>query len=252
VRKLLYWYVPVGAALIAAAVFADGFYSFVRGNIGTAVNVGLPSQPAAAQAPRDTVVPVILGDSLARGTGDQSGLGIGGRFVENLRRRQIKSKNITNLGINGARTADLLQQLDHPNVRVVLAESNAIIISIGGNDLWGDNMRNAPMRDPEPVMNEVLDRVEKVVHIVRKANPNARVYVVGLYNPFVTQPFGAVITPLVTRWNAKLIDRFAADRNLAVVETTDVFNWRDRLSFDRFHPNDEGYEIIARRIADTF
>src|SRR5438132_14240030 len=88
VRRFLYWYVPVAAALIAAAVFADGFYSYIRGDVGAAVNVlSAPRMASAvAAAPRAVIMPIILGDSLARGTGDDSGLGIGGRVVENLRR----------------------------------------------------------------------------------------------------------------------------------------------------------------------
>ena len=37
IRMWLLWYVPVSIALLAATIFAAGFYSFVRGNIGEAV-----------------------------------------------------------------------------------------------------------------------------------------------------------------------------------------------------------------------
>jgi hypothetical protein len=168
-RRVLFWYVPIGAALIAAAVFADGFYSFMRGDTGTAVNVVPPR--AQATAPRNTIAPLVVGDSLARGTGDESGLGIGGRLVDELKRRRIPTKNAVNLAINGARTADLLQQLDSRNVRVLIGQANVIIVSIGGNDLWGDNWRNVMPRDPEVVMDAVLDRMERVVKVVSLANP---------------------------------------------------------------------------------
>jgi lysophospholipase L1-like esterase len=250
-RRLLFWYVPIGAALLATVVFAFGFYSYLKGDTGTPVNFA-SSPPATATAPPGIIVPIILGDSLARGTGDESGLGIGGRLVEELRRRGINSRNIVNLGINGARTADLMQQLESRNVRVLLAQSNAIIVSIGGNDLWGDNFRNAPARDPETVMNGVLDRIEQVVGAIRSANPRARIFIVGLYNPFISAPAGRLLTPFVNRWNAKLVERFANDPNIDVVQTSDIFAWRDRLSFDRFHPAQEGYSMIARRIADAF
>src|SRR5712692_1084245 len=110
-RRLLYWYVPLSAALIAAAVFAHGFYSYARGDTGTSVSVNLRPVVEAGPPP-GTVVPMILGDSLARGTGDETGLGIGGRFVDELRKRKIVTKNIVNLAINGARTGDLLHPLD--------------------------------------------------------------------------------------------------------------------------------------------
>jgi len=212
----------------------------------------VPSAAAPTAVPRSTIVPVVLGDSLARGTGDDTGLGIGGRLVEELRRRRVPVKNAVNLAVNGAKTRDLEQQLAGHSVRVLVGEANVIIVSIGGNDLWGENnFRSAPPRDPERVANDVLDHVVAGVRAIREANPNARVFVIGLYNPFGATPFGRALTPMVNRWNASLVDRFAADRNIVVVQTSDLFAYRDRLSFDRFHPGNEGYELIARRIADA-
>lgn len=251
-RKFFYWYLPLGAALVAAATFASGFYSYVRGDIGEAVNLGTQSAPEKVAAPRNVVAPIILGDSLARGTGDETGLGIGGRFVDNLKRRRVPSKDIVNIAVNGARTADLIRQLESPNVRTLLSQSNAIIISIGGNDLWGDNMRNAQVANPDQAMKTVLDRFEGIVKTVRSANPTARVFVIGLYNPFGKTPVGAPLKPLITRWNGRLAEQFAGDPNLIVVQTADLFEFKDRLSLDRFHPNGEAYELIARRIADSF
>ena len=242
---------PVGAALIAAAVFANGFYSFARGETGTPVNIA-PARLANAAPPAGIIAPIIVGDSLAKGTGDETGLGIGGRLVEDLRQRKFKTNNIVNLAVNGARTADLLNQLESHNVLALLAESNVIIVSIGGNDLWGDNFRNAPIKDPEKILDVVLIQTARAVSSLRDANPTARIFIIGLYNPFASAPMGGMLTPLVSDWNAKLIQKFAKDPNVVVVQTSDIFRWRDRLSPDRFHPGDEGYALIARRIADAF
>jgi lysophospholipase L1-like esterase len=251
VRRFLVWYLPLTAAIVAAILFGAGFYSFLRGDIGTSVSIASPTR-VNVSSPRQQIAPMILGDSLGRGTGDESGLGIGGRLVDELRRRNVNTKNIVNVAVNGARTRDLIQQLDSHNVQTLIAESNVIIVSIGGNDLWGDNnWRNAPPRDPEGVMKGVLDRVEESVKIVRHANPTARIFVIGLYNPFISTPFGKMLTPFVNRWNALLVERFGSDPNVVIVQTSDIFAYRDRLSFDRFHPNDEGYTLIARRIADA-
>jgi lysophospholipase L1-like esterase len=250
-RRFFYWYVPLGAALISGAVFAHGFYSFAHGDTGTPVNVAVPAR-LSATAPTGIIAPIILGDSLARGTGDETGLGIGGRFVEDLRQRHIRTNNIVNLAVNGARSTDLLQQLDGHSVRTLLAQSNVIIVSIGGNDLWGDNWRNAAPANPEVVMDSVLSLIGRVVSTIRSVNRNARIYVIGLYNPFAGTRMGSMLTPFINEWNAKLIDRFARDSNVTVVQTADIFKWQDRLSLDRFHPGNEGYALIARRIADTF
>ena len=85
-RRFLFWYLPVGVSLIAAAVFAYGFVAYLRGDTGAPVDAAGLRQPAAV-APASTIAPIILGDSLARGAGDESGLGISGRLDDELRRR---------------------------------------------------------------------------------------------------------------------------------------------------------------------
>jgi lysophospholipase L1-like esterase len=250
-RKLLLWYIPVAGTVAATVAFGAGFYSFLRGNTGRPADV-MPARAIAAQPQASVITPIIVGDSLARGTGDETGLGIGGRITEELRRRHMNVKPTVNLAVNGARTNDLLQTLESNNVRTLLAQSNLIIVSIGGNDLWGGtDWRNAPPKDPDAVMQTVLERIDRAVKIIRSVNPKGRVFIIGLYNPFATAPAGPQLSSLVSQWNAKLIDHFASDVNVTIVETSDLFSHRDRLSFDRFHPNQEGYALIARRIADS-
>ena len=252
-RRFLFWYLPITAAVIATSVFAYGFVAYLRGDTGAAVDfIPRPSVPAATAAPSAVVAPIILGDSLARGAGDPSGLGIGGRLDEELRRRGVKARRTYNVAVNGARTPQLLEVLDRPNVQRMLAESNVIIVSIGGNDLWGGNdWRQAPPADPDAAMGTVLERIETAVGKIRKANPKARIFFIGLYNPFVSTPAGKTFTSLVSRWNARLLQVLGNDPDFTLVATADLFSHRDRLALDRFHPGAEGYELIARRIADA-
>ena len=250
-RRALYWYIPLIVALVAAAAFGAGFYSFLTGDTGKPVNQPSPTTTAAL-APAKTIAPIILGDSLARGAGDATGLGIGGRLDAELKRRRIAARETVNIAVNGARTPDLLRRLESANVRRLIGEANVVILSIGGNDLWGgNNWREAPPSDPEAAMDEVIDRIDQIVKIVREQNPTGRVFLIGLYNPFRTTPMGGQLSSLVTRWNARVSERFSADPNFALIQTADIFSHRDRLSVDRFHPGAEGYEMIARRIADA-
>lgn len=241
---------PLAFALVATALFATGFYAFVRGDTGEAVDVA--PRAATAVAPSSILTPIILGDSLARGTGDRAGLGISGRLDQELRRRGIRAKRTVNIAVNGSRTADLLRVVDTPNVERLLAQSNVIIVSIGGNDLLGGtDFRNAPPANPDAMMKPVLERIDTVVKKIRADNAKARIYVIGLYNPYSNAPMGRVITALVNRWNAQLIEHFSSDPNVFVVQTSDIFANHNRLAVDNFHPGDEGYELIARRIADA-
>ena len=243
---------PIGFALIATGVFAAGFYSFVTGNIGEPVGPQPSRLSSSFQPSRTQLVTLVIGDSLARGTGDDSGLGIGGRLVDELKKSRRNVKPAINIAVNGARTPDVEEQVSHHNVQVLIAQSNVIVLSIGGNDLWGGtDWRAVALRDPNRFMGDVLNHVTKIVTTIRAANPTARIFLVGLYNPFVSAPFGKRLSFFVNRWNAEVTNRFANDPNFTLVETSDLFSHRDRLSFDRFHPNDEGYALIAKRIAES-
>lgn len=253
-RRFLLWTLPLSAALIAVAVFAWGFTAYLRGDTGTPLDLAAPPRAgaAAAAAPSEMVAPILLGDSLARGAGDEQGLGISGRLDQELRRRSLRARRTVNLGVNGARTPDLLGELDRPNVQQLLREANVVILSIGGNDLWGSrDWRTAAPANPDAAMDAVLARIETAVRRVRAVNPRARIFFVALYNPFITSPFGRQLTMFVNRWNARLLQRFGSDPEFTLVQTADLFSHRDRLALDRFHPNGEGYELIARRIADA-
>ena len=249
-RRFLFWHLPLFSGLVAVCMFGYGFVSYLAGERGEPVDF-LPRTTASAPQPRQLVAPVILGDSLARGAGDERGLGISGRLDAELRRRGIRTRRTYNLGVNGARTHDLLRQLESANVQRILAESNAVIVSIGGNDLWGGtDWRNVAPAEAEARMNAVLGRIEQIITRIRAANPRARIFFIGLYNPFVTSPGGNELTALVSRWNARLLEEFGHDVNFTLVATSDLFSHRDRLSVDRFHPAGEGYELIAKRIAE--
>jgi lysophospholipase L1-like esterase len=250
-RRFLFWHLPIGASLLAVSVFAYGFVSYLRGDRGEPVDFLPQTKTVAATPARATLAPVILGDSLARGAGDERGLGIPGRLDAELGRRKIPARRTYNLAVNGARTQDVLRQIESPNVQRILRESNVIILSIGGNDLWGGTeWRNVSTGDAATRMNDVLDRIESIVQRVRAENPRARIFFIGLYNPFVSTPEGALLTALVNRWNARLLETFGSDPNFTLVQIADLFSHRDRLSLDRFHPGGEGYELIARRIAE--
>jgi lysophospholipase L1-like esterase len=249
-RRFTSWYLPLAIAIIAAAIFADGLIAYLRDDLGTPVN--LPVRPAAnAGAPRDAISLMIIGDSLAHGTGDDSGFGIGGRIVEGLRARHQRVNEPVNIAVDGSRSKNLLEQLQSRNVRTLLAQSNVIVVSIGGNDLWGDNFRGGPPPNPIHIMDEVLGRVEEAVHTVRDASPKARVFVIGLYNPFAGNPMGDMLTPFVNRWNARLIEGLGSDKYVTIVQTSDIFAFHQRLSVDQFHPSAEGYALIGRRILDA-
>ena len=250
-RRLWLWYVPLAASALAVATFAWGFAAWIRGDTGTPVELGIREQTVPAQ-PARAIAPIILGDSMARGAGDPAGLGIGGRLDEELQKRGVEARRTWNIAVNGARTTDLLALLERENVRALIRQSNVVILSIAGNDLWGrQDWRTSPPPELDQVMNPVLGRVEEVIERIRGINAGARIFFIGLYNPFVDTEGGGALSQYVNRWNGRLLERFGDDPDFTLVQTSDLFSHRDRLALDRFHPGAEAYELIARRIAES-
>lgn len=254
-RRLLRWTLPLTLAIATGIVFASGLWMALRGNAGTPVGAQTATQPAVeAPDPSRARSILILGDSLARGTGDVSGRGIGGNLTEIVETEGGDPPEIVNVAVNGSRTADLLEKLDRPSIRQLVARTDLVVVSIGGNDLFGLSVEPEgsfapPEGDARGTFAPVLARVEGAVEAIHEVNPEARIFLIGLYDPFRQRGFEA--GPYVASWNAALLEAFGGDDRITVVQTADLFVGRDRLSADRFHPNDEAYRIIARRIADA-
>ncbi|HXI13393.1 MAG TPA: GDSL-type esterase/lipase family protein [Thermoanaerobaculia bacterium] len=252
-RRILHWYLPTAATLAGIVLFGYGLVAFARGDLGVPLSDG--ARFAASPTPavkQDELRMMILGDSLARGTGDVSGLGIGGNLDAELGRMKRKRSPMVNVAVNGARTRDLLKLLDSRNVQKLIGDANVVVVSIGGNDLFGDaETRSNPPANPDAVIGRVLDSVVEVVGRIRTANPAARIFLVGLYNPFTGSDYGKLVSRFVNRWNGELVRRFEGDADLTVVQTSDLFSHSSRLSLDRFHPGEEGYRLIANRIANS-
>ena len=196
---------------------------------------------AAARARLDDGVLriAVLGDSVAHGAGDESGAaGIAGRL------------GAVNFGVDGARTTLVLDVLQRTSVRAVLRTTDIVIVSAGGNDLFGDaTARVLTLLAPAHAIERTIGRVALIVDRIHATNPAARVVLLGLYNPYRT-PF---LNEQVARWDSRLIARFARDRDVDVVRIADLFDYTARFSpIDHFHPSAEGYALIAARVAATW
>ena len=202
-------------------------------------------QPAVAQRVARVVV---IGDSVAHGAGDESGRGISGDLNAFF---GVVSEN---LGINGARTRDVARLLRNPRARAAIRGSDAVILSIGGNDLFGDQIAKLEsLVWPSLTMQTTIARIDHLVHVVHDVKPSARIYLVGLYNPYRDSSLSAFLDRQVAMWDSRLIAHFANDPRVDVIRIADLFASVPRLSsIDHFHPGQSGYALIAQRIAMTW
>jgi lysophospholipase L1-like esterase len=201
--------------------------------------------------PPDSLHIVTLGDSLAYGAGDESGEGIAGRIRLELERAGVEQVETTNLGVNGAQTGDLMQRLRQQRVRQAVAGADAVVLSIGANDLFrSPGAREETLRAPLAVAERILGNIEQIVADIHSINPEAHVLILGGYNPVPGHAQAAMIEQYLGLWDAVLASRFQDDHRIEVVTMSDLVS-HDRLSrLDSFHPGGEAYQAAAQRIAE--
>jgi lysophospholipase L1-like esterase len=248
------WTVPASLGLLGVLALSATFVLALRGAAGKPLGVTPPppkdaSAPAAAPGRRQVL---ILGDSLARGTGDPSGRGWTLDVLEEIRRRVPADGS--NLAVNGWESNDVRRLVEGSNVRALAARANVILLSVGGNDLSHSLPRTMGTAA------SAVDAVEKsrlafdenlraILTTLRAANPSAPILLLGLYDPFqMTGPEGRLGSSVIQQWNAMAAQTALSFENVRIVPTFDLFQGRtDRLAADRFHPNREGYAAIAAR-----
>lgn len=198
----------------------------------------------------DTLHVVALGDSLAYGAGDESGEGIAGRLEDELRSRGVDAVETVNLGVNGAQTGDVLSRLKQERFRNHLSKADAIVLSIGANDLFRSGQsREDILRAPFEVAERILGRIESIVTQLHEINPNARVLLLGGYNPVPRHQYAPLINQYLGLWDTALAARFEHDERVAVVKMNDIVTPQRLSRYDSFHPGAAAYREAAKRIA---
>jgi lysophospholipase L1-like esterase len=214
--------------------------------------------PDAQIADKDTISIVALGDSLTAGTGDTTGKGYVQRVREKLEAQTGKKTHVlNNLAIPGYRSGQLLADLQEKATKDAVKDADIVLFTIGANDIFqggrgliDDNMELQPDVAAERVK-PTLTLLEKVAASIHDANPKATVMYIGLYYPFLDLDQNKAGIPALQSFNDGAFRTVNRYPNMVFVPTYDLF---ERLGVrylytDHFHPNGDGYERIANRIA---
>lgn len=260
------WIVSIAATLVLITGFVYAVNDVLYPK-GEALAGALPQATEAPALEDGTLRIVALGDSLAKGTGDNSGKGFAKRTVDQLTSGGAKAELIGNLGINGLTTAGLQAKLNEEGIQYAVKQANVVLVSIGGNDLFrGSELLNGANAAPEEAMEEITPesllaalpeaskRLDGILERIAGLNPKAKIYYVGLYNPF--GDLEKLLTPgnqAVTAWNNAAMDLINKHPNMMLVPTFDLFSGHldSYLYTDHFHPNGDGYERISERIVQA-
>lgn len=196
---------------------------------------------------------VALGDSLTRGTGDETGKGYVGDLVDEIKKKTKQKVRMTNLGINGQRSDQLRKQVQQAEVQRQLQKADVIFVTIGANDLFrgGQGLTDYQTKTIDSIEKKYLENLKFIFNTIRKNNDKANVFFIGLYNPFIDLNQGKEMSKVVRHWNYDSAEVSAAYPKIIFVPTFDLFELRvnDYLYSDKFHPNTKGYRLIAERVA---
>ncbi|MEM5014774.1 SGNH/GDSL hydrolase family protein [Metabacillus indicus] len=200
---------------------------------------------------------VAVGDSLTAGVGDADNNGGYVGDVSDLLQleEEVSSVDVSNFGVRGHKTNDLLKVLGKRDVIEKLREADIILMTIGGNDIMKVtrnhimDLQLEPYREEQPRFEK---RFKKILNSIRSANPDAVIVYTGLYNPFKFMlPELSEIDTIVEEWNQASNRMIMADGNAIFVPTEDLFATRSYgklLYVDEFHPSETGYSLIADRV----
>jgi lysophospholipase L1-like esterase len=214
------------------------------------------AEPSEAFVPA-TIKLVGIGDSLTRGLGDESGHGGYFGMVKEMLEQQdeIKEVLIDNYGVIGHKTSELQKKLNEEDVMASIKEADIILMTIGGNDLMGVVRNHLFSLDFEPFREEQKhyeNRMRDIFTKIRELNTSAYIVYVGLYNPF-TYMLSELpeIDTIIDEWNRASQQIILKDGNAVFVKVDHIFSSGDGdtlLYKDKFHPDENGYSIIADQV----
>lgn len=190
---------------------------------------------------------VALGDSLTRGVGSTSGAGYVQPVSQALEDDKIRTQN---LAVSGARTEDLLAQLEQPEVRRTISGARYITLTIGGNDLFnrGENIENFESVDIEKVVTDAKSNLNEIFEQIRELNDTAQIVYIALYNPFPDNENVQAFNQLILDWNASAANFGNANRIDVIDPFAYVSDVRRDLATDQFHPSDRTYQKFAEDV----
>jgi len=217
---------------------------------------------------QDAPLYVALGDSLAFGVGadSPSTQGYVALTADALRAGPFAETglDVRNVSVPGATSADILREGDQVDQAVaeVQASGGAEIISIdiGANDLLALAGNSSPCLDEpsgqacQDALGETLaglhTNLSATLHRLREVAPEARIYVLDLYNPYSgSGDAREIIAAVGVQQVNGVITASARDPEVDVtfVSIHDVFEGRASqwITSDGIHPNNDGYRVLA-------
>ena len=256
------WYSILTIACMGFIALSIGFYQSII--VTTSANPQPATKTEVSQTTPDSAkLPfknansfkvLLLGDSVAKGTGDEKSKGFSGYLPEYFKNSTPKDLLVDNAGVDGLESIGLLEQLQSRKFDKTISDSDFILISIGGNDIRSIlTMNDLAKEDQFKVrLDSYLANLKLTMKAIRTTNPNSIVIFLGLYNPYKTAS-SVEDTRLLNTWNYNTQLLVEEDGKGIFIPTNDLmrFNIARYIAKDGLHPNSVGYQALSNRVSKS-
>lgn len=194
----------------------------------------------------------LIGDSMAKGTGDEIGQGFSTYIPEYLKDKTTRDISLYNGGIDELKSSGLLERLRSGDLDPKISDSDVLVLSIGGNDILAiyyvnDSEKLTALKETQETF---ISNLKETLEIIRSKNTEALIVFPGLYNP---QDDGNsfLYNMLLNSWNNATRKVLEEDPLGVFIDTQDIFksDLKAYISSDKLHPSSAGYRAVSEKIA---
>jgi lysophospholipase L1-like esterase len=220
---------------------------------------------------------VAVGDSLTEGVGDQTKRGGYVPLVADALQQKYGLTSIekNNYGVSGERSDQILKRVKKDtDLRSSLTSADFITMTVGGNDLFQAFQKNLTAKNAKQFDRPIKkygEHVQNILEEMRELNPNAPIYIIGIYNPyFLNFPDIKAMQTVVDNWNDETQSLTKETKNCFFVPVNDLLykgiatkdsgqtnessnsEVKNNALYDEdnFHPNNLGYQLMATAIQE--
>ncbi len=221
---------------------------------------------------------VAIGDSLTEGVGDQTNQG-GFIPLQSNAISEISDVNVVsqNFGVAGNTSTQIYKRMTkEKKIQSAIKKADVITITVGGNDVMKvirTQLTNLTENSFEKPAQTYQKQLTEIFDFIRDNNPNAQVYVLGIYNPFYLNfPDITEMQDIINHWNQTTQETIAQQKQMYFVPINDLLyqgvngskgvttsdgevqTITNNALFeeDHFHPNNIGYQIMSDAVAEAY
>lgn len=193
----------------------------------------------------ENVIYLALGDSLTEGIGASSPDSC---FVPQYFRHIKVSTGcrLLNMGVSGMTASELLRFLESPILKKLIPQVSHMTVTTGGCDFIQWYETNLTLTGLVRTMRSVRVQVGRLLDQIRQLNGEADLKVLGFYLPPPAYEKGFLLASRALRAMNLVYSQLCVQYQAYFINPFDTFLNRLDYFADEVHPNQQGYDELAR------